>query len=106
MTFGEIVLVQYPFTTEGGSKKRPAFVILDPDDGDILLARVSSQSFESDYEITVNEWEEAGLRLPSWIRLHKLVTLQKSLIDKSLGKLSSSDLRVVKEKLKEMIESL
>ena len=106
MTFGEIILAEYPFTNETDFKKRPALVILDPDDGDILLARVSSQPFESDYETTIGDWESAGLRFPSWVRLHKLVTLQKSLIDKSLGKLSPTDLQTVKEKLKEMVENL
>jgi mRNA interferase MazF len=106
MIFGEVVLIKFPFTTDTTAKKRPALVILDPDDGDILLARISSQPVESDFETTVAEWENAGLLLPSYVRLHKMATLQKSLIDKSLGRLSPSDLQIVREKLKEMVESL
>ena len=47
--FGEIVLIAFPFTSGVGSKKRPALVLYDADDPDILVARITSQPvFEKD----------------------------------------------------------
>ncbi len=37
---GEIVLLLFPFTDMGGAKRRPALVLLDTGDIDIVVARV------------------------------------------------------------------
>lgn len=106
MIFGDVVLIEFPHTSTEKTKKRPALVVVDPDDGDILLARICSKSFGSNYETTVQSWGNAGLLLPSFVRLHKLATLQKSMIYKHLGKLENEDLQQIRSKLKEMFENL
>jgi mRNA interferase MazF len=40
---GDIVLLQFPFTDTAGSKRRPALVLLDTGDDDIVVARVTGQ---------------------------------------------------------------
>src|SRR5580700_11258533 len=44
--FGDIVLLDYPFTNAVGSKRRPGLILLPEDDGDILFARITSQDRE------------------------------------------------------------
>jgi mRNA interferase MazF len=99
---GDILLIAFPFTSGGTSKKRPALVLLDTGDADILVARITSQISNSEYDIIIDEWQNAGLLVPSYIRLHKLATLEKVLIDKKLGELSALDLEKVREKLTEI----
>ncbi len=101
-SIGDILLIAFPFTAGGASKKRPALVLLDTGDADVLVARITSQTNHSEYDVMIEEWENAGLLVSSYIRLHKLATLEKVLIDKQLGELSATDLEKVREKLTEI----
>jgi mRNA interferase MazF len=104
--FGDIVLIAFPFTDGYGVKKRPALVILDTGDHDVLLARITSQHVNTDFDVQVAAWEDAGLLTRSYIRLHKLATIETVLIDRRLGKLSLADLAEVKKKLTDIYENL
>jgi len=42
LTFGDIVLLKFPFTDGISFKKRPALIINDYDDGDIIVCRITS----------------------------------------------------------------
>ena len=81
---GTVVLVKFPFTDGSGAKKRPALVLLDTNDQDVLLARITTQSSVSPCECELADWSKAGLKAPSFVRLHKLATLEKKLIERSL----------------------
>jgi mRNA interferase MazF len=104
--FGEIVLLAFPFTDNSAIKKRPALVLLDTGDGDVLVARVTTRSYSSAYEITLSDWEAAGLLAPSFVKVNKLATLKISLIERKLGKLADPDLEAVREKLNLVRESI
>jgi len=69
---GDLVLVEFPFTGPG-TKLRPALVVLDSGDADVVLARVTTPP----YDIHLTDWRQAGLLAPSFVRLHKLATLSK-----------------------------
>jgi mRNA interferase MazF len=88
---GDIVLLQFPFTDAAGSKRRPALVLLDTGDEDIVVARVTGQLSATPQDVALDEWKQAGLLLPSVVRLHKVATLQRGLIDKKLGRLAPGD---------------
>ena len=49
-------------------------VIVDTGDADILVARVTTQSGQSDHDVPIEDWRGAGLLAPSIVRLHKLAT--------------------------------
>ncbi len=83
--FGEIVLLKFPFTDGDKSKKRPALILLDSNDGDIVVCRITSKLYNSDYDFRIENWEKARLKLPSVIRLHKIATLDKLLIEQIIG---------------------
>ncbi len=48
--FGDVVLVGFPHTDLLGVSKRPAFVIYDADDLDILVARITTQEYYTEAE--------------------------------------------------------
>ncbi len=52
---GEIVLLLFPFTDMGGAKRRPALVLLDTGDTDIVVARVTSQAHQSQYDVEITD---------------------------------------------------
>lgn len=84
-TLGEIVLVKFPFTSNIGFKKRPALIIKDTNDGDVIMCRITSKLYYSPYDIALKNWRQNGLQLPSVVRVHKLASLEKNMIDRKLG---------------------
>ncbi len=48
---GDLVLADFPFTTSGPGKPRPALVVLDTGDADVVLARVTTQPKSTPYGI-------------------------------------------------------
>jgi mRNA interferase MazF len=88
---GAVVLIAFPFTDAVGQKCRPALVLLDTGDPDIVVARITSQPHATTFDISLTHWQEAGLLVSSTARLHKIATLDKRLVDRQLGHLSPSD---------------
>ena len=88
---GDIVLLAFPFSSATGVKQRPALVLLDPKDQDLLVARVTTQRHQSAFDIVVNDWKQASLLAPSWVRVHKLATVEKRLVRRKLGRISDAD---------------
>jgi mRNA interferase MazF len=88
---GEVLLLSFPFSDGSGSKRRPALVLLDTGDDDIIVALITSQAQRTKFDVVLHEWQSAGLMLPSVVRVHKLATLQRNLVDRSLGQLTSDD---------------
>ncbi len=41
---GDVVLLSFPFTDMAGARRRPALVVADTGDEDIVVLRVSSQA--------------------------------------------------------------
>jgi mRNA interferase MazF len=103
---GDIVLLQFPFTDAAGSKRRPALVLLDTCDEDIVVARVTGQLSATPQDVALYEWKQAGLLLPSVVRLHKVATLQRGLLDQKLGRLAPGDWSRVVLTLRQICKSL
>ena len=82
---GEIVLLSFPFTDVTGVKRRPALVLLDTGDADIIVARVTSQAVQTIFDVELVEWQQAGLLLPSVVRVGKLATLEKRLVQQNMS---------------------
>ena len=43
----------------------------------------------------LDDWQSVGLRLPSVIRVHKIASLEKSMIDMKLGEITANDKKAV-----------
>lgn len=91
----DVVRVPFPFTDQSAAKKRPALVIsagpFNAASGHTIMAMITKRDqsvWPQDYDI--QEWDEAGLKFPSWIRM-KFFTLENSLIVDTLGSLRPSD---------------
>lgn len=99
---GEIVLLAFPFASETGVKQRPALVLLDPKDQDLLVARITTQQHQSAFDIAVRDWKGAGLLAPSYVRLHKLAAVEKRLVRRKLGRLPDADWLMVQALIQQM----
>jgi mRNA interferase MazF len=88
---GELLFMLFPFSDVSGGKRRPALVLLDTGDNDIVVARVTGQISRTEFDVVLTEWQQAGLLMPSVVRLHKVTTLEKHMVERRLGMLAAED---------------
>src|SRR5262245_21811623 len=108
---GDVVIVDYPFSDRTGSKVRPALVV-QADAwtqrlADTILALISSsrQRFVgAQTRLVIDpskpDGQRSGLRQPSVVQCENLVTLDQSLILRTIGGLSPALLRQIDDCLK------
>jgi mRNA interferase MazF len=102
LNFGDIVLLKFPYTDGKTYKKRPALLINDYSDGDVIVCRITSRLYKTGNDIYIEDWQQSGLKLPSVIRVHKLATLDKDMIERIMGKTNAN----IKNKVKMLISNL
>ncbi len=74
--FGEIALVDFPQTGSVRRKRRPALVVLDIGDADIILAPVTTKERSGRGDYRLKDWQISGLLRDSWVRLAKADTIR------------------------------
>lgn len=110
MIEGKVVLVPFPFDDLSSSKVRPAVVLTDPIGAHrhIVIAFITSQlptnPLESDLILQAShpDFAKTGLRVASALRLHRLLTVTTTLIQRELGELSPALQNEVAAKLKQL----
>ena len=93
---GTIVLLKFPFSDGITYKRRPALVLKDFEDDDILVCRITSKVYNNPYDIYIDDWANFGLKLPSVVRVHKMATIEKDMIETIMGKIDETMLSKVK----------
>lgn len=93
---GTIVLLRFPFTDGMSYKRRPALVLKDFEDGDLLVCRITSKIYKSAYDIYLDDWLRFGIKLPSVVRVHKMATLEKDMVETIMGQIDEIVLDKVK----------
>ena len=86
-----VVLISFPFTDGVSAKRRPALVMFNNGDNDLLLARITTQANRTPYDCELRDWRAAGLKAASFVRLHKMATLEQRLVEGQLGVLTAAD---------------
>ncbi len=95
-SFGDVVLVPFPFTDQSATKRRPAVVISSgayhramPD---LLIMAITSQvrSVRAVGEFRVKDWAHAGLLKPSAVKA-VVTTIERTLVLKRLGRFRVED---------------
>ena len=104
--FGDVVLVDFPFSDRKADKRRPGLVIAQDPHGDLLVARITSKKAELPTDVPMAEWQSAGLNIPSTIRLLKMATTHESFVLRRLGRASGSDRRAVFEAFRGFLTEL
>lgn len=96
MSRGKVVLVPFPFDDLSTAKVRPAVCLTDPigPHRHVVLAFISSRIpadlLETDMVLDSEKVDFAttGLQVSSTLRLHRLMTVTTTMIQRELGKLS------------------
>ena len=106
---GDIVIVPFPFSSEVGSKRRPALVLASwafESSTDYLLALISSQPANDPYimPIVQADFETGGLNKPSYIRPTYLFSVGEHRIDRAVCHLSEAALSKIYRVLRELFD--
>ncbi len=100
---GDIIAVPYGYSDLSGGKVRPAVIVSSDTynlrQPDVVAAGISSQITKTrPYDPVLTNWAVAGLRYPSLVR-GRLLTIEQSLVRRTVGRLSPADMAAVEEKL-------
>ena len=107
-SFGDVVLVPFPFTDQTGLKKRPAVIVSSAEyqaqRRDLVIMAITSQIRPRPAfgEFAVAEWKKAGLIAPSAVK-PVLTTIEKRLVLKKLGQLQPADVRSLRTSLDQIL---
>lgn len=105
--FGDVVLTNFPYIAGGGAKQRPALVLIDTGDDDLILAAITSKTFrKSSYDVTFNDWKKAQLLFPSTVRVHKILTQEKGNLTGLLGQISQKDSINIQSMMKKLFAEI
>lgn len=93
--FGDVYIARFPFTDGTSSKVRPVLVLFELGD-DLLICRITSALHNSENDVTISEWQAAGLLRPSVAQLDRLTTADAGLLKRKLGRLTENDREAVR----------
>lgn len=88
---GEIWWTNFPFNDSNNTKHRPA-IIIDEDRIAILTMYVTSKNKENPFSVEITDWKNAGLAVPSWARIDRIISIDEWRINQKIGKLTNRDL--------------
>jgi len=98
---GDIVVVPYPFSDLERSKRRPALVVANLEDDDLILCQITSRQVTDQYAMPLNaeDYAEGGLRRLSNARPNRILTVDTNVVLYKAGRLSPS-------RMSEIIEAI
>ena len=110
---GQIVLFRFPLTAQTEGKLRPALVLrqLPGHYNDWLICMISSQLHQEipDFDEIVrpndSDFKQAGLKLPSVIRISRLAVVESNMLLGKLGQIDIQRLSFIKQKLSHWLQS-
>ncbi len=87
ISFGAIVLTDFPFTDLTAAKRRPALVISTGNDRrtDVVVAYITSISRNDPDAMPIAPTAGTGLKVPSLVRFDKIATIEKHIIAGRIG---------------------
>jgi len=112
MNCGDVVLVEYPFTNDSGSKVRPVLIVSADTYNrgeDRVCTPISSAPTRDDpYAFLLPEsapwFERTGLRKESSVKWTKLFTISRQIIRRQLGYLDDTPLAEILSKVQGLFE--
>jgi len=100
-SINDILLVRYPFSDLSAVKVRPAIVVNAPHPSrDSLIVPLTSKLHDLlPGEFTLQDWEKAGLNVPSAAK-RGIYTIHPDLVIKQVGQLSMQDAATLQNSLR------
>ncbi len=106
MKQGDIILVPFPFSDLSSTKTRPAVVVSNNElkGEDVIVVGMTSQA-GGRYSLSLEDGdlEKGILPVKSYLRYNKVVSLQKSMMRRHVGRLSLKKRKALIKSLKSLL---
>ena len=107
---GDIVLVPFPFTDQSATNIRPALIISNSivnDTSDVIIVMITSQNKNDFFQIELTD-ENVAPSLPriSFVRCHRVATIDSGLILLTISKANDNLLKSVEDKIQSLTTKL
>ena len=104
---GDIVVIEFPYSNLKEAKRRPVFILKVPKGKDILVLQITSSSYENLLEIPIKEedFREGNLKKDSYLRIDKIASIDKSLINYKVGSLKKAKIEEIINKVTNYLRS-
>jgi len=99
---GEVVVLPLPQTDLTPGKRRPALVVAELPGDDVILCQITSQARADGFEVPLRagDFAQGRLQVDSFIRSHRLFTVDHAKILYSAGRVTTSKLGEVRAKIR------
>ena len=105
---GDVILVPFPYRDRLAEKTRPAVVLSSisfHQQGDVIVAAVTSQAPRFSTDLPLQDWQSAGLQFPSTVRM-LIATMSTDRIVLKIGQLSAIDLEATRHRFQQVFQKL
>lgn len=98
---GDIILIPFPYSDLTGVKKRPAMVVsnFNLKGEDKICCLVTSNTPSDGVLISKNSFSDGRLPFKSWVKPHRIFTIDERIIVRRLAKVKDDFSKYVKEKI-------
>ncbi len=98
---GNVIVIEFPFSDLKNVKRRPVLVLKVPKGEDIIVAQITGSSYNKLVELpmTDRDFKQGSLKRESFVRVDKIASIEKSLINYKIGSLK-------KEKFYEILDKI
>lgn len=88
---GDVIVIDFPFSSLKETKRRPALILKVPKGGDVIVNQITGSSYEKSVEIEVEnkDFKQGSLKRKSFVRIDKIASIEKTLIKYKAGSLKS-----------------
>lgn len=103
---GQVVVIPFPFSDLSNSKKRPALVLANQIDEDILLCQITSKDIKDQFGIRLlsSHFIDGELPLESVIRPNRIFKAHASLIEYVAGRINTVKMRQARDQIVEYLD--
>ncbi|PEN61603.1 type II toxin-antitoxin system PemK/MazF family toxin [Bacillus wiedmannii] len=94
------------YLDKDSGKRRPCVVVgnqLAEIDNDVVIAKITTHPSRSEFDVTLEKWQEHGLVKPSVVRCSKLFTLKGNELLFKVAKIEGEEFQIVLHKIAKYI---
>jgi mRNA interferase MazF len=98
---GDVVVIPFPFSDLSENKRRPALVVAELDNDEIILCQITSRARIDKYSVLLDQqdFKQGGLKVESIIRPNKLFTAERSIVSYKGGSLKEIKVKQIEKEL-------
>jgi mRNA interferase MazF len=98
---GDVVVIDFPFSNLKNVKRRPVLILKIPKGEDIIVLQITGDSYEALLEVPIKkeDFKHGGLKRDSYVRIDKIASIEKFLIEYKVGALKQDKFNEILDKI-------